>query len=82
MEYLQAIRQYSEALFIEKSSKIYYKRYKAHLSLQDFENALADLDSALELDPSYTAALLQRGNLRMLTGRCAQAAEDYQTVLQ
>lgn len=56
-------------------------RSKASLAKQNFPNAIADLSSCVELDNKYVLAYLQRANLQLLVGQCAESIADYQQVL-
>ena len=49
--------------------------------MHEFASAKHDLDLALDKDPSYYTARLQRANLALSIGECSIAVEDYQTVL-
>lgn len=51
-EYEKSIRKASESLQLKKSIKAYYRRGKAHAALERFEEAAADLKSAVMLDTS------------------------------
>jgi tetratricopeptide (TPR) repeat protein len=78
----QAVRLYSEALAIDSSPRTLYARHKAYLKLAKLPSAIADLTSSLTKDPGFGMAYAQRANLLLLTGRCRDAMEDYQTVLR
>lgn len=83
----QAIRLYSEALALPGQtnaalSKIYYARQKVHVKQKKYPYAISDLSSAIEMDPAYTVAYLQRANMELTAGRCAEAVTDYETVLR
>jgi tetratricopeptide (TPR) repeat protein len=62
--------------------KILYARHKSFVSLSRLPAAVADLTSALELDPKYVLAFLMRANLQLMSGRCAEATTDYRRVLE
>src|SRR5512147_2840805 len=65
-DYQQAITQWSAAIESRELSttnlaKVYYKRGSAYSALGQYRQALADLDQALRLDPSYAKAYTNRG---------------------
>lgn len=89
-----ALRLYSEALALlapsaaandgtarTTSAKAYYARHKVYLKKAKLPSAVADLTSALALDVGFTMAYLQRANLYLLLGRCAESVSDYERVL-
>lgn len=57
-------------------SNAYYDRHSAWVQLGEPARAMADLDSALRLDPSQ-AVFKARGNLRRQQGDYEGAAQDY-----
>jgi tetratricopeptide (TPR) repeat protein len=87
--YEASIRLYGEALASAPLSpspaafkaKAYYGRHKAYMSAQRMPAAINDLSAAIDADGAHVLAHLQRGNLQLLTGRCAEAARDYERVL-
>jgi DnaJ family protein C protein 3 len=54
----------------------HYKRFRVHLRLQKFKDALQDLTSAITIKPEYVEALAQRGKLLLRFGRCNEAEKD------
>ena len=54
----------------------YYKRFRVYLRQQKLKEALADLNSALNLKPNNENALGQRAKLHMKLGKCAEADAD------
>jgi DnaJ family protein C protein 3 len=65
-----------------KNERNYYKRFRAFLSERKYPQALNDLSSALEINPKYKQALLQRGKLNMMLGQCKEATKDFEQMLQ
>ena len=69
----------------EKADKLRFKalyaRHKALIPQEKFGAAIADLAACIELDAAAVLPLLQRANLQLLTGKCAEAAADYERVL-
>jgi len=80
--YEAAVRLYSEALSVAPLPRTYYARMKANLKLKKLPAAISDLTEALARDPGFAMAYSQRANLLLMTGRCGEAAADYQTVLR
>ena len=55
----------------------FYKRFRVYLRQQKFKEALADLNSALLLKPTYEQVIVQKGKLQTRMGRCQEAETDY-----
>lgn len=55
----------------------FFKRFRVFLRLNKYKEALADLNSALQLKPSNEAALVQKGKLELRLGRCADASSSF-----
>ena len=84
--YETSIRLFSEALALLGGDgslriKVIYARHKSFMSQQKLPLAIADLSSVIELDASHVLAHLQRANLELMTGKCAEAVADYRRVL-
>ena len=62
-------------------ARILYARHKAFMSQQRLPQAIADLTAVCDLDAKHVLARLQRANLQLMTGRCAEAVADYGAVL-
>lgn len=77
-----ALNYYAQLLAVEPSAKHYYKRYKVHQKMQNYERGVADLNEAISIDPKFTTAYLQRANTQVLLGDCAAAVTDYRMVLK
>lgn len=56
----------------------FYKRFRVYLRQQKLKEALADLNSALTINPSYEVVLVQRAKLQIRMGRCDEALGDFQ----
>ena len=76
-----ALKLLGDALLLDPAPKTYYARYKANLKKNRMPSAIDDLSSAIAADPGYSMALLQRGNLLLVTGRCDEAVADYEAAL-
>jgi tetratricopeptide (TPR) repeat protein len=55
----------------------FYKRFRVYLRQKKNKEALADLTSALELDPKHEQALAQRAKLNLRLGNCAESETDF-----
>lgn len=73
-----AIAWYTERIAAEPhEAKWYYKRAKAWRRLYNYDEALADLGTAIDLAPNVNA-YLERANLLETLGRTEEAADDEQ----
>ena len=85
--YETAVRLFGEALSSVGGGdaslrvKILYGRHKAFMSQQRLPQAIGDLTAVCDLDDRHVLAHLQRANLQLMTGRCAEAVADYSKVL-
>ncbi len=74
-----AIADFSQALAADPSSKLAYQH--RGFALFKFKNlieeGLADVEKAIELDPKYTTAILDRAAIRETQGRYDLAEKDY-----
>merc|ERR1712032_881204 len=81
----EAYKLYSEALAIDPhnrstNAKLYFNRATVAAKLKRTAESIADCDKALELDPSYTKALLRRAKSYMETEQYDEAVRDYEKV--
>ena len=56
----------------------FYKRFRVFLRQKKLKEALADLNSALTINPLYEVVLVQRAKLQIRMGRCDEALVDFQ----
>ena len=56
----------------------FYKRALSYLGLSRYHSAIADLNSVLEIQPDFSAALMQRGKLLSWQGDFTKAIRDLQ----
>src|SRR6185503_3536280 len=68
-----AIADYSRSLDLTASATAFYNRGTAYLALGDFGAALADLDKAIEVQPSVPQAHVNRGLALLSTGQTSVA---------
>jgi DnaJ homolog subfamily C member 3 len=69
------------ANIVEKDKKnylSYYKRALSYLGLSRYHAAITDLNSVLEIQPDFSAALLQRGKILAWQGDFSSAVKDLQ----
>ncbi|CAI5739128.1 unnamed protein product [Hyaloperonospora brassicae] len=59
-----------------------YKRFRAYLSERKYSHALSDLSSSLLVNPKFKQGMLQRGKLLMMLGQCAEASQDFETLVE
>ena len=80
-EYSDSIGLFSALLTEQPDHKIFLaSRGSAFLRLNRLDEALADLDKALALDPNYGAAYASRAAVHQELGHDALAADDLATV--
>jgi tetratricopeptide (TPR) repeat protein len=61
-----------------KNENNFYKRFRVYLRQQKLKEALADLNSALTINPAYEVVLVQKAKLQIRMGRCDEAFGDFQ----
>ena len=60
----KAITDYSKSLMFNPTSpETYNNRAYTYMRMQDYRNALPDLDKAIQLNPGYIQALMNRGDI-------------------
>lgn len=70
-----------QVIELEPKNEInFYKRFRVYLRQQKLKEALADLNSALTINPEYEVVLVQRAKLQIRMGRCEEALNDYQRI--
>ena len=77
----QSIRLWEEVIHLEpENDSNYYKRFRVFLRQQKLKEALADLNTALRLNPKNENALVQRSKLQLRMGRCDDATRDFESL--
>lgn len=77
--YSDAVDFYTKAIALNPYSPIYYaNRAAAYSSLKEQDNAIADANKALELDPSYAKAYSRLGLAYYAKGEARLAMEAYE----
>lgn len=77
-----ALPLYSQLLAVEPTQLNYFKRSAAYLTKKQFSQAVADLDKALQLDPSFVKGLLFRAKVHKMMGDYETSKNDYEAVLK
>ena len=62
-------------------ARAYYDRAYAYSAAHDFDKALADCHSALDVDPNYARAYCVLGNVNWMIGKQEDAVNDYDEAL-
>lgn len=79
----KAVADYTQAINLDQNfSRAYNNRAYANMRLRNYKDALDDLNVAIELDPQYAVALMNRGdiyNYHLIDRQKALA--DYNTVI-
>lgn len=83
-DYAGASRDYTNALTktIHPSGALYFKRAKCYVQLKKFNFAQADLDSALQLNPSLDSAYYYKAELYYVEESYKNAIKAYTTFLK
>jgi tetratricopeptide (TPR) repeat protein len=72
------VGHYSKAIELDDSNKVYYSnRSNAYAQIQKFNEALADANRAIELDPNWSRGYGRKGVALFFLGRYKEAAEAY-----
>jgi tetratricopeptide (TPR) repeat protein len=75
---LESITAYNQAEKInDKSPFLYINRGSAHITNNDLDKALEDINLAIQLDPSIPEAYYYRGNINYFNFKIAEAVKDY-----
>lgn len=77
-----AIEKYTEAISTLPTNAIYYaNRAAAHSSLKQYDLAIEDSKSAIEIDPAYSKGYSRLGFAKYAQGKPEEALEAYKQVL-
>jgi len=79
----EAIEDFTEAIILRPNDfkEAYNNRGTAYIDLNDYSNALQDLDRAISIDPNYSSAYNNRGNVYRELGKFDEALKDYDTAV-
>jgi DnaJ family protein C protein 3 len=80
-DFTAALDSYSLLIAAEPSQLNYFHRANAHLKKRAYNQAIADLTSAINKDEKFLKGFLFRAKIERLIGRCDQSVEDYQRIL-
>ena len=61
--------------------EVYHRRALAYRSLERHEEAKADLDAAIRLDPRFLGAIIARGDYNLMLGDYQAALDDFTTAI-
>ena len=78
----KSIEECTRAIELKPCFENYYNRALMHERLSDYEQAIADYTSALELEPMFPQAWYNRGRAYWLNGRYDEATADFNHVLK
>jgi DnaJ family protein C protein 3 len=81
-DFATALSHYSDLITLSPSQLTYFHRANAYLRKRAYAQAVADLSSAVKADEKFIKGFLFRAKVLKITGRCTEAALDYQHVLQ
>ncbi|XP_028409082.1 serine/threonine-protein phosphatase 5-like [Dendronephthya gigantea] len=78
-----ALELYSHAIRLNPYCAVYYgNRSFCSIKLENYGDALADADKALELDKTYIKAYYRRASANMVLGKFKASLKDYETVVK
>ena len=79
----KAIDCYTNALKANpKDAKIFSNRAACHMKLNDFDSAIKDCNSSIDLDPNFAKAYLRKANSLKSKGMIREATDAYNKVLE
>ena len=81
-EYETAFDCYSRSLALLELAPTYSNRAMTAIKLERYEVAIDDCSRALDIDPSFTKALIRRGMARTCIGQLGPAIEDFSAALE
>ena len=76
-EYEKAIRYFTQAIDERQEADYYFYRGSAHYQLKNYDEALADYNETLFINPLMAQALFNRGIIKSVLGDNAGAAVDW-----
>src|SRR3989339_704569 len=80
--YTEAINSWKDSIGVEKKSEAFYGRGFAYTSKNLFDEAIADYDIAISLNPKYAEAYAGRGNVYYRRGMSNKAVDDYTKAIE
>jgi serine/threonine protein kinase len=79
----ESIKCFDKAILVEQENpEIYYLRGKAYKDKGIYKLAIPDFKKAIELNPRYALAFLERGLLRKMLGFSHQAKDDLESFIE
>ncbi|AQZ10255.1 SGT2 (YOR007C) [Zygosaccharomyces parabailii] len=80
--YELAIEKYSAAISVLPTNAVYFaNRAAAYSSLKDYDEAVKDAESAIQVDPSYSKGYSRLGYAKFAQGKSEEALEAYKKAL-
>ena len=77
----QSLKLLTKVIELEPKNEMnFYKRFRIYLKQSKYREALADLNSALNIKSDDINILNQRAKLSMRLGKCQDSANDYTTL--
>ena len=80
-DFTTAIGHYSSLITLNPSQLTHFHRAQAYLRKRAYGQAISDLSTAVKLDEKFVKGYAFRAKAYRVTGRCTDAASDYQRVL-
>lgn len=79
----KAVEEYSKAIGLDGNNHVYYSnRSNAYVQLKRYEEALADANKAVQLDPKWPRGYGRKGVALFFLGRYAEARDAYEEGLK
>ncbi|MEM1324216.1 MAG: tetratricopeptide repeat protein [Bacteroidota bacterium] len=76
-----AVEDYSNAIAVKPSAELYANRATAHGDMELYDEAMADINAALRIDPQSSATYSNQGDLLFAKGDYKAAIDSYDKVL-
>jgi tetratricopeptide (TPR) repeat protein len=77
-----ALDDYGRSITVAPSASAHFDRANLYVQLDQPEQALADFNAALAIDPKHIKALLGRADINYGAGRLAESLTDYTRVVE
>lgn len=79
----EAIEAYTKAIELDASNPIFFSnRAQVHIRLENYGSAIADCDSALQLDPNMVKAMYRKGVSQMAILQYKEAQTNFKVILK
>jgi tetratricopeptide (TPR) repeat protein len=77
-----AEKMFTDALLMSSSSETYFKRGTVRYEAGKMEEAIADFEKAISINPSYAEAYNYRGIVKLETGDTTEAMKDHEKAIE